>query len=136
VLADLSCTFDLLQGKALTSLTRHCKLTVSAELCNTEKVKFTEIMFKYSFATSAKRHGSVTLRWEYQTVNIAQGVIAVRFENRTGKGKGASVCVVKACRGSRGVAPLILNLSARRRGVVNITLRPLYPQKSTPLPFG
>ena len=99
-------------------------------------MKLIEVMFVYSFATSAKRHGSVTLHWEYQTVNGVKGVIAVRFENRTGKGKGASVSVVKACRGSRGIAPRILNLSARRRGVVNITPRPLYPQKSTPLPIG
>jgi hypothetical protein len=63
-------------------------------------VKLIGVMLKYSFAASAKRHGSVTLHWEYQTVNIVNGVIAVCFENRTGQGKGASVCVVKACRGS------------------------------------
>jgi len=34
---------------------------VSAQLCTTEKVKLFEIMLKYSFATSAKRHGSVSL---------------------------------------------------------------------------
>ena len=36
--------------------------------------------------------------------------MAVCFENRTGEGTGVSVCVVKACRGSRGIAPLILKL--------------------------
>jgi hypothetical protein len=99
-------------------------------------VELIEVMFVYCFATCAKRHGSVSLHWEYQTVNSVKGVIADHFENRTGKGKGASVCVVKARRGSRGIAPRILNLSARRRGVFSITPRPLYPQKSTPLPIG
>jgi hypothetical protein len=37
------------------------------------------------------------------------------------------VHAMKAYKGRRGMAPLILNLGARRRRVVNITLRPLYP---------
>jgi hypothetical protein len=36
---------------------------------------------------------------------------------------------MKAYRGSRGTAPLILNLGTRWRWVVNFTPRPLYPRK-------
>ena len=74
------------------------------------RLKLFEIMFKYSFSTSERRHGAATLRWEYQTVNSIKEVTALPFENHTGKGKGAPVCVVKGCRGSRSIAPLILNL--------------------------
>ena len=105
-------------------------------MCNTEKVKLIEVMCKYSFATSAKRHGFVTLHWEYQTVNGVRGVTAVCFEDHIGDSKGSFLCIVKACGESRGIAPLILKLDIRWRAVVNITPRPLYPQKSTPLATG
>jgi hypothetical protein len=38
---------------------------------------------------------------------------------------------MKACRGSGGIAPLVLNLGTRWRLVVNITSRPLYTGKKT-----
>ena len=41
---------------------------------------------------------------------------------------------MKACRRSRVVAPLVLNLSARRRWVVNLTPRSLYRLERIPLP--
>ena len=40
---------------------------------------------------------------------------------------------IKACSGSRGVGPLILNLGARLIRVVNFTFRPLYPWELTPV---
>ena len=36
----------------------------------------------------------------------------------------------------RNIAPLILNLGTRRRWVVSVTLRPLYPRERTPEPTG
>jgi hypothetical protein len=36
---------------------------------------------------------------------------------------------MNTCRGNRGVAPLLLNLGARRRRVVNFTFQPLYPEE-------
>jgi hypothetical protein len=45
-------------------------------------------------------------------------------KNDKGKGKTVPVNAMKACRGSRPTAPLILNLGARFRGVTNITPNP------------
>jgi hypothetical protein len=42
---------------------------------------------------------------------------------------------MKTCGGSRGTAPLILNLEPRWRWVVNITPRPLYPGKEPRYPL-
>jgi hypothetical protein len=39
---------------------------------------------------------------------------------------------MKACWGSGGIAPRILNLGTRRRWVVSFTPRPLYPQGMSP----
>jgi hypothetical protein len=39
-----------------------------------------------------------------------------------------------ACRGSRSIAALILNVSTRWRSVVTFTHQPLYPQQRTPAP--
>jgi hypothetical protein len=36
---------------------------------------------------------------------------------------------MKTYRGSRGIAPLFLNLGCRCRWVVNFTLQPLFPRK-------
>ena len=41
--------------------------------------------------------------------------------------------IMKAHRGSRGIAPLFFNLDARRRWVVNATPRPLYPWERDPV---
>jgi hypothetical protein len=41
---------------------------------------------------------------------------------------------MKACRGSRRTAPLILSLDTRLRWVVNFTPKPLYPREITPVP--
>jgi len=51
------------------------------------------------------------------------------LSQRPGKVKGTAVPVMtmKAYRGSRGIAPLILNLGTRRRQVVNFTSQLLYP---------
>jgi hypothetical protein len=49
------------------------------------------------------------------------------------KGKAVPVHAVKAYRGTRGIAPLILNLGTRWRWVVNFTPRPLYPRKINPV---
>lgn len=38
-----------------------------------------------------------------------------------------AVGVMKACRGSKGIAPVILGVGIRWRCVVHITLGPLYP---------
>jgi hypothetical protein len=40
---------------------------------------------------------------------------------------------MKAHRGSRGIAPLILNLGTKWRWEVNFTPRPLYSQEGTPV---
>ena len=45
------------------------------------------------------------------------------------------VHAVKAYSGSRGIAPLILNLGPRWRTMINVTPRPLYPLERTPLPI-
>jgi hypothetical protein len=45
-----------------------------------------------------------------------------------GKAKVAPVHALKACWGSRGIAPLILNWSASWKWVVSITLQLLYPR--------
>jgi hypothetical protein len=45
------------------------------------------------------------------------------------------VYAMQAYRGSRGVAPLILNLGSRWRWVVNFTPWPLYPWEITPVPI-
>ena len=50
------------------------------------------------------------------------------------KCKVIAVHAMKARRGSGDIALLILNLGARRRSVVNITPRPLYPREITPAP--
>jgi hypothetical protein len=42
---------------------------------------------------------------------------------------------MRVYRGSRGIAPLRLNLDARWRLVVNVTNQPLYRQKRTVVPF-
>jgi len=42
---------------------------------------------------------------------------------------------MKTCRVSRGTAPLILNLSTRRRRVVSFTPWPLYLRESIPVPL-
>lgn len=42
---------------------------------------------------------------------------------------------MKAQRGHTGIAPLSLNLGARRRSMVNVTLRPLYPRGRTVTPM-
>ena len=57
-----------------------------------------------------------------------------RGNSRICKGTGEFIPfdAVKACRGSRGIAPLILNLSARWRWVFNVTSRELYPRERTP----
>jgi hypothetical protein len=39
------------------------------------------------------------------------------------------VQAIKACRGSRGLAPLTLKLSTRWRSIVSLRPRPLYPQE-------
>jgi hypothetical protein len=51
------------------------------------------------------------------------------------KGKFVAVHAMKACRGSRGIAPLILSLGTRYRWVVNFTPRPLFRRERTSLPF-
>ena len=51
-----------------------------------------------------------------------------------GKGKFVPLRPMKAYGGSRDVASLILNLSNIRRLVVHFTLRPLYRQKTIPVP--
>jgi hypothetical protein len=45
------------------------------------------------------------------------------------------VHAMKLCNGSRGVAPLILNLGTRWRWVVNFTPQPLYPWERTSWPI-
>jgi hypothetical protein len=42
---------------------------------------------------------------------------------------------MKAYRGSRGIALLILILGVRWRLMLNITLRPLYPREITAVPI-
>jgi len=42
---------------------------------------------------------------------------------------------MKAQTGHTGIAPLSLKLDARRRSVVNVTLRPLYPRGRTVTPM-
>jgi hypothetical protein len=42
---------------------------------------------------------------------------------------------MKAGRVSRGIAPLILNLGAKRRWLVNFTLRPLFTGEKTSVPI-
>jgi hypothetical protein len=49
------------------------------------------------------------------------------------KCKVVSVHVMKAYRGSRQIAALILNLGTRQRRVVNFKLWPLYPRERTPV---
>jgi len=42
---------------------------------------------------------------------------------------------VKAYKGSRGIAPLILNFGKKWKSVVNCTLWSLYPRERTPVPM-
>jgi hypothetical protein len=51
------------------------------------------------------------------------------------KGKVFRVHVMKASRGSRGIALLVLNLGTRWTSVVNFTPPSLYPRKRIPFPF-
>ena len=53
----------------------------------------------------------------------------------TWKCKFVLVNAMKANRGSRGIAPLFLNLGTRRRWVVNLTYQPLYPRERIPYPL-
>lgn len=48
------------------------------------------------------------------------------------KGTVVPLHAPKACTGRRGTAPLILNIGARRRSVVDITLRPFYHRNRKP----
>jgi hypothetical protein len=50
-------------------------------------------------------------------------------------GKVVPVHNMKACRGSKGIPPLILDLGAKWRWVVNIMPRPLYPRKQHRYPL-
>ena len=50
-----------------------------------------------------------------------------------GRAKGEVVLAVKICMRNRGIASHIVNLGARRRWVVSIMHRPLYPRGSTPV---
>jgi len=43
---------------------------------------------------------------------------------------------MKAYKGSRGMAPLILNVGGRWRLVVIFMLQPLYSRETTPVPVG
>jgi hypothetical protein len=52
----------------------------------------------------------------------------------TMKGTG-TVVPVHAMRGRVGIPPLILNLSIRREGVVNITPQPPYSRERIPVPI-
>ena len=68
-------------------------------------------------------------RWSsYLHVSAALSPIKV-------KGKFFPVHAVKACRGSRGTAPLSLNLSTRWRRVAKHILTPLCPGGTNPIPF-
>jgi hypothetical protein len=49
--------------------------------------------------------------------------------------KAVSVYVTKTFKGRRNIAPLFLNLGTIWRPVVQITLRPFYPQECTPVPI-
>jgi hypothetical protein len=49
--------------------------------------------------------------------------------------RAAAIYAIKAYRGSRDIAPIILNLDNRYRLVVNSTPRPLYPWESDPVPI-
>jgi hypothetical protein len=51
----------------------------------------------------------------------------------TGETKVALVLAMRACEGSRSIAPLLFNLGARWRLVGNVTPRPLYPRQRPPL---
>jgi len=57
----------------------------------------------------------------------------IPIQHHKGKGKGVPVCTMKAYNGSRSTAPHILNLRARRRRAVNITLQLLYAWEGTPV---
>jgi hypothetical protein len=59
-------------------------------------------------------------------------ILHVSFE---WKGKVVSTHTMKADSGSRGIAPLFLNLDARWGWVVSITAWPLYPWERTPVPI-
>jgi hypothetical protein len=59
----------------------------------------------------------------------------VYFEGK-GKGKVVSVRAMKAHRGSRRVAPLILNLGTKWRWLVILTVRPIYFRERTLVPVG
>jgi len=52
-----------------------------------------------------------------------------------GKGKFVRIHTLKAHRGSRGIAPLILNLGTGWRSAVNFTPRPVYLQEINPVPI-
>jgi len=41
-------------------------------------------------------------------------------------------CAIKACRGNIGIAPVILQLGARWRGMVSLMHWPLFPQGAVP----
>jgi len=49
--------------------------------------------------------------------------------------KAIHVHAIKAYRGFRSTAPLILILSGKCRELVNITLFPLYPRERIPVPL-
>jgi hypothetical protein len=49
--------------------------------------------------------------------------------------KAIPVHAIKAYRGFRSPNPLILILGGKCRGVVNITLFPLYPREGIPVPL-
>jgi hypothetical protein len=55
--------------------------------------------------------------------------IATTHKKVKKRGKVISVSAMKARRGSRGEAPLILNPDTRQMSVVNFTDQPLYPKK-------
>ena len=52
------------------------------------------------------------------------------------KGKIVPVHAMKACRGSRGIAPLILTSALGEGGMVNFTPRPLCPWERILVPIG
>jgi hypothetical protein len=64
---------------------------------------------------------------------VTSSFVCMFHQCNEGKGKLVQVHALKACSGSRGVAPLILNIGTRWNCVVSVTPRPLHAKGKAPV---
>jgi hypothetical protein len=95
---------------------------------------------------------TVLIRWKYRVINVIKFMSVTSYfllctmktdcheNNRTRRAtrtpvKNKTLLCAREYMGSRGRAPLILNLGGRLRWMVKFTLRPLFPRENSLVPI-